>query len=95
MLALQEALDSEQVAAREMVVELDQPGVPGPVRLLGPPFKLSRTPAQPTSAPGPALGQHTEEVLREAGYSDEAIGAMLAVGRGRRPGRGHGSFLAP
>jgi len=45
VLELDEALDSELVRAREMVVELDQPGVDRPVRLLGAPVKLSRTPA--------------------------------------------------
>ena len=38
---------------REMVVELDQPGAERPVRLLGAPVKLSRTPADPGRAPGP------------------------------------------
>ncbi len=50
VLGLGEALDSEQVAAREMVVELEQPGAQRPVRLLGTPIKLSRT--RPTH-PGP------------------------------------------
>ncbi len=67
VLALDEALDSELVRAREMVVEIDQPGADG-VRLLGVPVKLSRTPGAP-AGPGPALGQHTDEVLRALGYS--------------------------
>ena len=46
-----EALDSELVRAREMVVQVDQPGTDG-VRLLGVPVKLSRTPGAPA---GPAL----------------------------------------
>ena len=40
VLELDEALDSELVRAREMVVELDQPGAQRPVRLLGVPVKL-------------------------------------------------------
>src|SRR5436305_1366734 len=47
VLDLDEALDSELVRAREMVVELDQPGAAQPVKLLGAPIKLSRTPADP------------------------------------------------
>ena len=43
VLDLDEALDSELVRAREMVVELDQPGA-GKVKQLGVPVKLSRTP---------------------------------------------------
>ena len=52
VLELDEVLDSELVAAREMVVELDQPGADRPVRLLGAPFKLSRTPADPVACAG-------------------------------------------
>jgi crotonobetainyl-CoA:carnitine CoA-transferase CaiB-like acyl-CoA transferase len=74
---LDEALDSELVAAREMVVELEQPGTERPVRLLGVPFKLSRTPAEPSRAPGPGLGQHTREVLVEAGYTGAEVDALL------------------
>jgi alpha-methylacyl-CoA racemase len=76
VLDLDEALDSELVAARQMVVELDQPGAQRPVRLLGAPFKLNRTPADPVRAPGPALGEHTDEVLAAAGYSGEEIAAL-------------------
>ena len=79
VLALDEALESELVRAREMVVELDQPGA-GPVRLLGTPVKLSRTPADPARAGGPALGDHTDAVLAEAGYADDEIAALKESG---------------
>ena len=78
VLDLDEALDSELVRAREMVVEVDQPGL-GPVRLLGHPVKFSRTPADPTR-PAPALGEHTEEVLAESGLSAELIAALFESG---------------
>jgi len=80
ILDLDEALAGEQVAAREMVVELPQPGAERPVRLLGVPVKLSRTPGDPTRAPGPGLGEHTRAVLAEAGYSPEEIDALLDAG---------------
>jgi crotonobetainyl-CoA:carnitine CoA-transferase CaiB-like acyl-CoA transferase len=80
VLGLDEALDSELVAAREMVVELPQPGAERPVRLLGAPFKLSRTPADPTRAPGPGLGADTDEVLSEAGYTAEQIAELHQAG---------------
>jgi crotonobetainyl-CoA:carnitine CoA-transferase CaiB-like acyl-CoA transferase len=51
--------------AREMVVELEHP-VEGTVRALGMPLKLSDTPGE-IRRPAPLLGEHTEEVLREAG----------------------------
>src|ERR1700759_3195490 len=78
VLGLDEALDSELVAAREMVVELAQPGAERPVKLLGAPVKLSRTPADPTRAPGPELGQHTDEILAAAGYTPEELAALHA-----------------
>jgi alpha-methylacyl-CoA racemase len=83
ILDLDEALGSELVRAREMVVELEQPGL-GTVRQLGAPVKLSRTPADPTR-PAPALGEHTAQVLREAGYSEEQVAAMLAAGAAAGP----------
>jgi alpha-methylacyl-CoA racemase len=77
-LDLDEALDSELVRARGMVTEVEQPEL-GTVRQLGNPVKLSRTPADPTR-PAPALGEHTDEVLAEAGYSAEEIEAMKESG---------------
>ena len=86
VLGLDEALDSELVRAREMVVELDQPGAESEVRLLGVPVKLSRTPGAP-AGPGPALGEHTEEVLSSLGYSAEEIAALLESGEAAGPQR--------
>jgi alpha-methylacyl-CoA racemase len=80
VLDLDEVLESELVRAREMVIELVQPGAEQTVKLLGMPIKLSRTPGDPTRGPGPALGDHTEEVLAEAGFSAEEIAALTESG---------------
>ena len=80
VLELDEALGSELVQAREMVVTLDQPGVRDGVRQLGIPVKLDRTPGAHNRLPGPALGEHTEDVLHVAGYSDEQIAQLLEQG---------------
>jgi alpha-methylacyl-CoA racemase len=94
VLELDEALDSELVRAREMVVELDQPGARKPVRVLGVPVKLSRTPGDPHRRPGPALGEHTDELLRAAGYDDDDIAALKDGGAVAGPATGvTGSFL--
>jgi crotonobetainyl-CoA:carnitine CoA-transferase CaiB-like acyl-CoA transferase len=94
VLGLDEALDSELVRSREMVVPLEQPGAAAAVRLLGVPVKLSRTPGAPAGA-GPALGEHTTEVLSSLGYSHEDIAALLEAGTAAGPAAGsEGSFLA-
>jgi alpha-methylacyl-CoA racemase len=78
VLEVEEALESELVRARDMVIEFEQPGA-GVVKGLGMPVKLSRTPGQVRRG-GPGLGEHTEEVLREAGFREEDIAALLASG---------------
>jgi len=94
VLDLDEALESELVAAREMVVEIAQPGAERPVKLLGAPVKLSRTPADPARGPGPGLGQHTDEVLAEAGFAPEEIARLHESGAIAGPtGSVHGSFM--
>jgi crotonobetainyl-CoA:carnitine CoA-transferase CaiB-like acyl-CoA transferase len=95
VLALDEALESELVAAREMVVELTQPGARRPVKLLGVPVKLSRTPGDPAQGPGPELGEHTDEVLAAAGYSPEELAELHAAGAVAGAGETvRGSFIS-
>ncbi|WP_029421292.1 CaiB/BaiF CoA transferase family protein [Alicyclobacillus macrosporangiidus] len=73
-----EVLAHPQVLAREMVVELDHP-IMGRMRSLGLPVKFQGTPLA-IRTPGPWLGQHTTETLREAGYSLEEIQALYDQG---------------
>jgi crotonobetainyl-CoA:carnitine CoA-transferase CaiB-like acyl-CoA transferase len=80
VLGIDEALASDLVRAREMVVEVPQPGASAPIRQLGAPVKLTRTPAQPVRWPAPALGEHTHEVAAELGYSDDRIAALKRAG---------------
>ncbi|MBE0452984.1 MAG: CoA transferase [Roseovarius sp.] len=67
-----------QAHARDMIVEVDHP-VAGPVKTLGHPVKFSETPAS-IHRPAPVLGQHSREVLQEAGYVPDEIEAMIASG---------------
>jgi crotonobetainyl-CoA:carnitine CoA-transferase CaiB-like acyl-CoA transferase len=99
VLDLDEALGSDLVRERDMVVELDQPGVDpaAPVRLLGVPVALSRTPGDATRGPGPVLGADTGAVLRDLGYSAEDVERMLAAGAVAGPATPDGApsaFLA-
>jgi alpha-methylacyl-CoA racemase len=68
ILDLDETLESDLVQARDMVVELEQPGI-GKVRQTGFPIKLSRTPAS-IRRPAPALGEQDGELLEGTQVSD-------------------------
>ncbi|MGO8905303.1 MAG: CaiB/BaiF CoA transferase family protein [Solirubrobacteraceae bacterium] len=80
MLELDEALSSDLVRERGMVVEIEQPGAQRAVRQLGVPVKLSRTPGEHARLPGPALGEHSEAVLLELGYSETEVAELLQAG---------------
>jgi formyl-CoA transferase len=67
-----------QVRAREMVVEVDHPTL-GRLRTLGSPLKMSGTPPD-VHRRAPLLGEHTDAVLREAGFRDEEIASMRKAG---------------
>jgi crotonobetainyl-CoA:carnitine CoA-transferase CaiB-like acyl-CoA transferase len=78
VLTIKEMQADPQTIAREMVPETDHP-VAGRVQAIGLPVKLSATPGG-VVAPAPLFGQHTREVLVEAGYSSSEIAALLESG---------------
>jgi crotonobetainyl-CoA:carnitine CoA-transferase CaiB-like acyl-CoA transferase len=65
------ALASPEAAALEAVVDVEHP-VLGAVRQVGSPFRLADTPGSIRAAP-PLLGEHTDEVLAEIGYTPAEI----------------------
>jgi formyl-CoA transferase len=71
-----DALADPQVLARKMVVELEHP-THGRVRTIGPPVKMSVTPPA-IRRRAPMLGEHTAEVLREAGFNDAEISRITS-----------------
>ena len=78
VLSLEEAFGDPQVVSRGMVTEF-QDARKGKMNLLSSPLKLSETP--PDIRSGPAdFGEHTEEVLRELGYSAGQIEEMKKAG---------------
>ena len=68
---LSETLDDPQAAANGFVSEVIHPEH-GPFKLINTPFKLSKTPASIREI-GPELGQNTEEILMDMGYSWDDI----------------------
>jgi alpha-methylacyl-CoA racemase len=85
VLELDEALSSELVREREMVVQIEQPGVEEPIRQLGLPVKLSRTPGEHARLPGPSLGEHSEELLLAAGYTTSEVAELFQTGAAAGP----------
>ena len=78
------AFSDPQVQHTEMVVEIDSPI--GPLRLIGVPWKLSRTPAA-IRRPPPLHSQHLHEILELAGYSGEEVAALIDSGAVTSPAR--------
>jgi crotonobetainyl-CoA:carnitine CoA-transferase CaiB-like acyl-CoA transferase len=73
-----QALADPQVRHRRMVHDLDHPKI-GPMKTLGLPLKSTGDLTQ-IRRPAPLHGQHTEEILREAGYSEAQVRGLLAEG---------------
>ncbi|HZQ38639.1 MAG TPA: CoA transferase [Dehalococcoidia bacterium] len=71
-------LDDPQAQARQMVIETDHP-VFGPLRTIGNPVKLSETPWALRRL-APKLGEHSDAILHEAGYTDAEIAALREAG---------------
>ncbi len=76
--SLGEALTHPQTLARGMVVDLVHPQA-GATKAIGCPVHFSATPAH-VDRPAPLLGEHTRDVLRESGYSDDEIDAFVTAG---------------
>ena len=67
-----QVFEDPQVIARELVVNVEHPTL-GAIRTLGSPIKLSATPPN-VRRRAPLLGEHTEEVLSQAGIRDPGSG---------------------
>jgi crotonobetainyl-CoA:carnitine CoA-transferase CaiB-like acyl-CoA transferase len=67
-----------QVEAVGMKQVVDHPTI-GPIQVAGVPVEFEKTPGE-IQRPAPTLGEHTAEILREAGYDDEAIEALAGQG---------------
>ena len=76
--SIEDLITDEHLVATGFWKEMDHP-TEGRLKLPGVPVTFSETPGGIRRHP-PTLGEHSREVLREAGYSDAAIAAMMASG---------------
>lgn len=77
-MSFEEVTQDPQVLANKHIVDVDHPEL-GTVKTLTTPIRLNKE-APPIRMLGPEIGQHTEEVLLEMGYSWEDIGELMEKG---------------
>jgi crotonobetainyl-CoA:carnitine CoA-transferase CaiB-like acyl-CoA transferase len=75
---LDSLIDDEHLNAAGFFVEMEHP-TEGAIRLTGIPSRWSRSQPRVTRHP-PRVGEHSVEILREAGFSAEEIARMCADG---------------
>ncbi|MEQ5842171.1 formyl-CoA transferase [Paraburkholderia acidicola] len=77
ILSMKEIAEDPSLRKTGTIVEVDHP-VRGKYLTVGNPIKLSDSPTDVKRSP--LLGEHTDEVMGELGYSTEQIGALRAAG---------------
>jgi CoA:oxalate CoA-transferase len=75
---VENVFEDPQILAQEMVMDVQHPGH-GTVRMLGFPMKFSETPCR-VRLPAPELGEHSDFVLAELGYTADAIASFRSAG---------------
>ena len=73
-----QAMDDGQTRAQDLILEVEHPRI-GALRLSGAPYHFDGEPVR-ARLPPPLLGQHTAQILSQAGYSPEEIDALIASG---------------
>ncbi len=78
IVSLEEALNAPQIAHRKSIQTIDEPKI-GPLKLFTATAKFDKTPGA-IETPPPRLSQHTCEVLKSIGYSDDDLARLRAAG---------------
>ncbi|HYB42935.1 MAG TPA: CoA transferase [Candidatus Methylomirabilis sp.] len=76
--SLGDVVQDHQMSVNEALVPLDHPGRPGLSTIMSPIHMAGESKVPPR--PAPEIGEHTEEVLRRAGYDDAAIERLRSTG---------------
>ncbi|MBU2097600.1 MAG: CoA transferase, partial [Gammaproteobacteria bacterium] len=74
----QQVLDDPHAAARKVFNYLEYPGAAKPAPVMQTPFSLSETPTE-IHRRAPTLGEHTDQLMKELGYSDAEIQRLRAA----------------
>lgn len=75
----QQALDDPHIQAMNYLKPVEFPGLPGAAPIMETPLRLSRTPGSVRER-APLLGEHTDAILTELGYTTEEISSFRAEG---------------
>ena len=76
--AVADVFADPQILAQNMIMDVEHPGH-GPVRMLGFPMKFADQPCE-VRLPAPGLGEHSDEVLAEIGYSGDERAVLRGKG---------------